>query len=150
MFGISKKGGLDYGARLSKRQQTPSQGSTRVVKLHSCTKAQRMPAGDSCQAGSPEHLSAYPAVVNAVMRPDLLQTISLAIIQKSYEYQVRQKSHQNTMVSSMVPMHCTMLPLIIFCTSASRCFLASILPTLATIRFSGLSSCSYTVSKNQM
>lgn len=47
------------------------------------------------------------------------------------------------MVSSMVPMHCTMLPLIIFCTSASRCFLASILPTLATIRFSGLSSCSY-------
>ena len=51
-------------------------------------------------------------------------------------------SIQNTMVSSMVPMHCTMLPLIIFWTSASRCFLASILPTFATTRFSGLSSCS--------
>ena len=35
-FGIAKIGGFDEGARLSKRQQTPSPGCTRVVKLHSC------------------------------------------------------------------------------------------------------------------
>ena len=55
---------------------------------------------------------------------------------------VRFSVAQNTTVSSIVPMHCAMLSDMSCVTLAARCFLASILPTLATTRFSGGCSCS--------
>ena len=53
---------------------------------------------------------------------------------------------QNTTLSSMVPMHCTMLLAMSWCTVLSMFFFASSLPTLATMRSSAVISASSATS----